>query len=461
MGAVYKGFDPHIRRAVAIKTIHRELLGEEASTGSIAARFRNEAQAVGRVQHPGIVAIYEFGEDQDMAYIAMEYVDGKNLEQILKIAPLLPLAQVLSVMDQLLESLEVAHRAGVWHRDVKPANLLVTSAGQVKLTDFGIARIENLNLTQAWSLIGTPGYMAPEQYTGVEIDHRADLFAAGVVFYRMLAGVQPFVGAMEAVMYKILNEAPTPISQIVPGRLPPGYEELVARAMTKQLGQRFQSATAFRQALKGLPQPQEAGGSDITVIITHLQQRKDAQPATPQGGASGTSLAASSRHTSLSTGVIPPGWDFGEINRIERLLASHVGPMAKLMVRKAAHETSDSGALARLLASHIEQEAARIRFVADVISGVLGATGSRTGAPSSSTSVAPRLAAPAAGQALNDDLIQRATAVLTRHLGPMARIVVKRAAAKAQTREQLHQLLAEASTEVDAAALLRDLQASA
>src|ERR1700712_3509804 len=143
MGVVYKGFDPHIQRPVAIKVIHKELLGDDRAKDSIAARFRNEAQAVGRIAHPGVVAIYEFGEDADTAYIAMEFVPGRNLEQVLAGTPMLDETQLLGIMDQLLSAMAVAHGHGVWHRDIKPANLLLTAAGQVKLTDFGIARIEH------------------------------------------------------------------------------------------------------------------------------------------------------------------------------------------------------------------------------------------------------------------------------------------------------------------------------
>src|SRR4029453_3535290 len=139
MGVVYKGYDPVIQRTVAIKTIHKTLIGDEAERVNLTTRFRNEAKAVGPLPHPGIVAIYEYGEDDTTAFIAMEYVEGRSLERVLPPRRPLPESQALSVMEQLLDALDCAHRAGVWHRDVKPANLIMTPAGQVKLTDFGIA----------------------------------------------------------------------------------------------------------------------------------------------------------------------------------------------------------------------------------------------------------------------------------------------------------------------------------
>jgi serine/threonine protein kinase len=144
MGVVYKGYDAGIARSVAIKTVHHRLLGDDAALDSFAARFRNEAQAVGRLSHPGIVAIYDYGQDGGTTYIAMEFVEGRNLAQIIAATPRLPEADVLRLMDQLLDALDCAHRHGVLHRDVKPANLLVTADWQLKVTDFGIARIDKI-----------------------------------------------------------------------------------------------------------------------------------------------------------------------------------------------------------------------------------------------------------------------------------------------------------------------------
>jgi len=267
MGTVYKGFDPHIQRPVAIKTVHRELLGDTQAADSIAARFRNEAKAVGRIQHPGVVAIYDFGEDGDVTFIAMEFVDGRTLDEILAVPQMLSEANVLAVMDQLLESLSVAHAQGVWHRDIKPANLIVTKQGQVKLTDFGIARLEDANLTQTSSMIGTPAYMAPEQFTGKGIDHRADLFACGVLLYRMLTGRRAFTGATQEVMYKILNEEPPAPSVVTKGLRPAAFDAVVARAIAKNPADRYPDALAMRAALQALSRAPAAPGAKATVIL--------------------------------------------------------------------------------------------------------------------------------------------------------------------------------------------------
>src|SRR6266545_3835940 len=201
MGVVYKGFDPGIRRIVAIKTIRRELIEGERPAAAMLARFRNEAQAAGKLAHPGIVAVYDYGEDASVAYIAMEYVEGNSLREYLGRGTRFAERDAVSVMSQLLEALEHAHERRVWHRDIKPANIIVMMNGRVKVADFGIARIEASELTQTGAMLGSPGYMAPEQYAAAAIDHRADLFAAGVVFYQLVTGAKPFVGTSEQITY--------------------------------------------------------------------------------------------------------------------------------------------------------------------------------------------------------------------------------------------------------------------
>src|SRR5882757_696777 len=165
MGVVYRSFDPHIRRPIALKTIRRDLL-EDDGAEAFAARFRNEAQAAGRLLHPGIVAVYEYGEDEEFAFIAMEYVEGSSLRQYFERKVRFEERDVVSVMAQLLDALQYAHEQGVWHRDIKPANIIIMNNGRIKVADFGIARVESSTLTQVGVVMGTPGFIAPEQYLG-------------------------------------------------------------------------------------------------------------------------------------------------------------------------------------------------------------------------------------------------------------------------------------------------------
>ena len=445
MGVVYKAFDPHIRRPVAIKTIHKNLLGDpeaNAQQDSMAARFRNEAQAVGRIAHPGVVAIYEFGEDAHCTYIAMEFVEGRNLEQLLLESPPLELPWLLQLMDQLLDALGAAHAQGICHRDIKPANLLLTNGGQLKLTD--------LNLTQVASTIGTPGYMAPEQYIGEALDHRADLFACGALLYRLLSGRPAFSGTPERVMYQVLNDHPPAPSQVAGVARAPALDEVVARALAKHPDDRYPSALAMRQAIMaaGAASGGMAGAGDATVILPMAMR-----PPLPvaAGTASGTTLAPAT------------GWDPQVLSRIERALASHVGPMAKLMVREAARQCADLGSLANAVSQHIAEAGQRARFLDQVEARPVGTHASAAQAQTAASAAQPRpgqagTPLPGASQALTEDFRARAHQALARQLGPIAKVMVKRAAERANG-DQARFLLAlvDGVDGLDRAALEREL----
>jgi serine/threonine-protein kinase len=454
MGTVYKGFDPHIHRAVAIKTIHRELLGDTTAVDSMAARFRNEAKAVGRIAHPGVVAIYDFGEDGDVTFIAMEFVDGRTLDDILAVPQMLSEANVLAVMDQLLEALSVAHSQGVWHRDIKPANLIVTKQGQVKLTDFGIARLEDANLTQVSSMIGTPAYMAPEQFTGKGIDHRADLFACGVLLYRMLTGRRAFTGATQEVMYKILNEEPPAPSVVTKGARPPAFDAVVARAMAKNPADRYPDAAAMRAALQGLSRAPAATGAKATVILPI--PREGEHPATTSAVSPSVASpreATPPRDPALASGASTgSGWDPAELSRIERALASHVGPMARVMVREAARTHPDAESLTSAVARHIAEDSKRQQFLEATRTGGSRVTPIPAPSPmaSGATPVPHPPPAAAAADPVTDAFKAHALAVVTRRMGPIARVMVKRAGdASGGSKARFVQLLLDAIPEAD------------
>ncbi|MET0855694.1 MAG: serine/threonine-protein kinase, partial [Telluria sp.] len=247
MGVVYKAFDPFIERTVALKTIRKELFSEGQQLELI-GRFKNEAQAAGRLNHPNIVTVYDYGEDSESAYIAMEFVDGTALNALMVPDRPTELARITAWMGDLLLALEYAHSRGVVHRDIKPANLLVNAAAQVKVSDFGIARMESSTLTQTGSMVGTPSYMSPEQFRGAQVDGRSDVFSAGIVLYQLLTGVRPFTGSASVVMHQILTEQPAAPSQLAPA-LGRAYDHVVARAMAKSPDQRYPSARAFLDAL--------------------------------------------------------------------------------------------------------------------------------------------------------------------------------------------------------------------
>ena len=248
MGVVYEGWDPVIARRVAIKTVK---LPDEADpeTEDALARFRREAQAAGRLTHPNIVAVFDYGETSDLAYIVMEYVDGPPLKTLLDKNERFALPDTIRVMQDLLSGLQFSHERGVVHRDIKPANVMLTSTGQAKIADFGIARIESSSMTQAGTLLGTPAYMSPEQFMGQVVDARTDIYSAGVLLYQLLTGERPFEGSMSAIMHKALHtEPPAPSELSVTA--PPSFDGVVRRAMAKRPEERFASASAFAEAVR-------------------------------------------------------------------------------------------------------------------------------------------------------------------------------------------------------------------
>ena len=207
MGVVYEGYDPLIKRIVALKTIRSDQLADDDSA-TVVARFRREAQAAGRLNHPNIVSIYDFGEDAGVWYIAMEFIQGRELKECFETNERFKITDIGRIMSQILGALDYSHRQGVIHRDIKPANIFLLPDGSVKVADFGIAHIEASNLTQAGTVMGTPSYMSPEQIQGLPVDGRSDLFSAGVILYQFLTGERPFAGSSTTTMQKVLKEDP-------------------------------------------------------------------------------------------------------------------------------------------------------------------------------------------------------------------------------------------------------------
>ncbi|NDG50503.1 MAG: serine/threonine protein kinase, partial [Rhodospirillales bacterium] len=249
MGRVLDAFDPVIERRAALKIVRCPAAGD-ADGAEAMARFRREAQAAGRLNHPHIVAVYDYGEDDRHAWIAMEHVPGGSLKEMLERGERLAMPAILKIMEQMLSALDYSHKRGVVHRDIKPANIMLGAEGEVKIADFGIARIENSSMTQIGTIMGTPSYMAPEQLRGETVDSRADIWAAGVVLYQLVTGEKPFSGGYSSVQHKAINTEPTPPSTLSV-TAPLGIDAVVARAMAKRPDGRFATAGEFAKALQG------------------------------------------------------------------------------------------------------------------------------------------------------------------------------------------------------------------
>jgi serine/threonine-protein kinase len=242
MGMVYKARDPKLNRLLAIKTIRFSDEFDPEVVQEVKARFLREAEIAGRLSHPSIVTVYDVGEDQDLTYMAMEYLVGDDLEKFITKGHLLPLTRVLEVVASVADALEYAHRAGVIHRDVKPANIMLLKQGGVKVTDFGIAKAVSSTRTRTGVIIGTPNYMSPEQIMGQRIDYRTDIFSLGVLFYQSVTGELPFQGDnLSNLLYQITQAKHTPAKELAP-RLPKACEQIIDKALAKNPNQRFSSA---------------------------------------------------------------------------------------------------------------------------------------------------------------------------------------------------------------------------
>jgi serine/threonine-protein kinase len=246
MGVVYRAFDPAIQRTVAIKTITKSAL-DPADLQYVLTRFRHEARAVGRLTHPRIAAIYDYGEDDELAWIVMELVNGKSLFNHLQDDVHFGLKEIGELIRQLLDGLGYAHQQGVIHRDIKPSNILVNDDGRLKLTDFGIARIDSSTLTQVGEIMGSPGYMSPEQFLGTDIDARGDVYSVGVIAYELLTARRPFIGNNAEVMRQALNERPASPSEFNP-KISVQLDWAVHKALAKKREDRFQTAKEFSDA---------------------------------------------------------------------------------------------------------------------------------------------------------------------------------------------------------------------
>jgi tRNA A-37 threonylcarbamoyl transferase component Bud32 len=310
MGTVYEGWDPAIARKVAVKTVRIPDASDTEAQDEL-ARFRREAQAAGRLNHPNIVGVFDYGETAELAYIVMEFVDGRSLKAVLDKQERFALHDMMRVMQDVLGGLQYSHEHGVVHRDIKPANIILASGGQAKIADFGIARIESSSMTQAGTVLGTPAYMSPEQFMGQVVTARSDLYSTGVVLYQMLTGERPFEGSLTSIMHKVLNTRPPKPSDLSV-TVPPGMDAVVERAMARRPEDRFASAAEFAQALREVAEapPQslpavmaEEPAADATIVAApqrHAAPAEAVASATPRARASRLPVAVAALIAALA-----------------------------------------------------------------------------------------------------------------------------------------------------------------
>ena len=380
---VYKGIDPVDGRVVAIKTLQRNGADSEGDAREILQRFRDESRLVGRLGHPGLVAVDEFGEDGQHGWIAMAFVEGRPLAEVLRETPPPGPGRALAIMDELLDALACMHREGLCHRDVQPANILLTPAGGVKLTDFGVARLRDLGLTRVSTLVASPAFMAPEQFTGAAVDHRADLFACGALLHLMLAGRPPFAGTPVAVMQQILREDPPPLVQAGPA-----IAAVVAQALAKRPEDRFASADAMRDALRAAGSgPADAADEPLATMV-------------------GTVVATLVQDTDSVLGHLSTE----QRAAFDRARAHRLDPMAGVVLRDAPAPVQRVDAFALYV-----PDGGSCHAIADVPHRVPAAGTTVSGEPESE-------------QTLPRQACTIAQPLLARRVGPVASVMVRRAA---------------------------------
>jgi hypothetical protein len=444
MGMVYQAEDPDIGRAVAIKLVRADLL-EGRDRDEFLTRFRHEARAAGRCTHPNIVALYDLAQHEGNPYLAMEYVNGIDLAQALrKRGPFTP-AEAVATITQVLNALGAAHAAGIVHRDVKPANILLQPNGHVKVTDFGISHLSTSELTQHGVVLGTLTYMSPEQCCGEDIDLRSDIFSVGTVLYELLSGSRAFQGRnANEVAHKLLAGEPQDLATLVPG-LPEELLRVVRRSMEKSRDDRYPSAQAMADALRppgSQGPPLDAAFSDAKTVARMPRAVAEVAEAAPPESLSAPAASAPAspaqpapaQPAPVQAAPSPPGpaqaapaeIDDAALKRVERRLAFYIGPIARHVLRDAARKTNSLAALCEAVAEYIGPADERSKFLAET----MPRDQVRSVAPAQPPVVHDAVEATGGGppaETITAEQVERAERALAGVLGPIARMMVRRA----------------------------------
>jgi serine/threonine-protein kinase len=416
VGIVYKGYDEQIDRPLAIKTLQPEVLADLSASEDTLKRFAVEARSAGRCLHPNIVTVFDYVEDKGAPYIIMEYIPAGTLEGVIKSGARLPARQVGEIMAQLLLALDHAHAKGVIHRDVKPSNILCHSAASIKVADFGVAHINSLDLTRTSQLgpLGTPNYMAPERFLGRPADARGDLFSAGVVLYRLLTGHRPFAAPdLQALMSKLLNEVPPSVRTYRP-ELWDSLEDVVQRALASNPDDRFQTAEQFLDALSAaIAEDTTDSTQPLDLVVYSKTPAKDREHSeSPRVGL----------NQSMAERLTPD-----TLAALERTLARSIGPIARIIVRRAATQATAVEHLVSMLSDQLgSMEASQFREQAEQL--ILEDRG---------------VATVESEPAIWKGEVNAVTSALLPLLGPIAKPLVARVARAAAGRDDFYTRLAE------------------
>ncbi len=422
MGTVYKAIDKQIDREVAIKILHPHLLSGDMGE-ELTQRFKHEVKAAARCQHPNIVTVYDYGFNKGSPYMVMEYVKGVDLQVFLKSGQVLNAEQAIKLILKVLDALSVAHAMGVVHRDIKPANIMLVENGQIKVMDFGVARIDTSDLTQLGDVMGTPCYMSPEARSGEVTNSLSDLYTTALVLLELLIKKRLKI---EAIDYASLTAELE--KQLLAPQLVAGLAAVLFKALQKQPQLRYQDALKFSKALADCLQTASDDYPalvDLGATVLQVQTKSQAQPIPSDKN---TESMLSNDSVLLQS----------QLTQIEKSLTSYLGPVAKVMVKKHAQQSANFGELLDTLGDFIPADVDRQKFMAS-----LQASGIRRGTGDSSTrSTATRVAAVEKSD-ISAEYVQQLTADLIVYLGPMTSHLVKAAQKKTGSKKDLCALLAE------------------
>ena len=347
MGVVYLGHDPDIDRPVAVKVVHAHLLEGEHGRAFL-ARFQQEATAAARCLHRNIITVFDYGVSQNnIPYIVMELVEGRELNRHLSEAPPLTIGESIGIVADVLDALDYAHRRGVIHRDIKPANIMVSPDLQVKVADFGVAHLDTSDLTGTGYVLGTPAYMSPEGARGRVTDERSDLYSAALVLLELLAGtrVRPVTDAPLADRVAAMLAGP-----LGPHPLRDALTSILCQALQEEPALRFASAAAMREALLGAGTLSQGMGDDYS-------RTEIMRVPPPRTLAAAGSPVSESLVSVLSTDSVAV---------VEQRLASYIGPLARILVKKALRSHRSTAEFSQALASHIPSQREREQFLRDI-----------------------------------------------------------------------------------------------
>jgi hypothetical protein len=436
MGQIYKAHDPDIRRTVAIKLISTRLMSG-VDRGEYIRRFRREAEAAARCAHPNIVSIYDYATHEGQPFLAMEFVDGKSVRQMIEESPM-AVPDAIQVMLQVLDALASAHEQGVIHQDIKPANILLTPQMRAKVTDFGISRFANADITSISSSMGTPSYMAPEQCRGGPVDHRADLFAAGATLFEMVAGERAFGGHSSAEVTHHIMYDRLPLLPAAARGAAPRLQFVLERAMGKQPEDRFSSGHEMAEALRQILGTVAADGQDkMRRPSAGMTATFVMPPAVPAERSGPPPLGAS---PSVAPSAAPPATsgrvqgrspiDASTRQMLEQKLIPYLGPIARVMVRSAADRAPGLEALCAELAAAVPEGPERESFHREVAPLLRRRPPAMDDEPSRGSI-----------GSFHEPELERAQRALTQYVGPIARVLVRRTARETSSIEGLWQAL--------------------